>query len=252
MATPANRGRRGPGRSGPLAPYLPWVDGMTRHWPSWRRLPRSALFTLLYLAASWALFLPMARPVPGNVVIDTDRLRPFLYEIPDLSGDRGGFLVSMLTATWLNHNLVQLAYVTLLLLLVGVPFEAHEGTTRTAIVFFGTTLAGALAAGLLLHLVYPGVLDTPFLAAAWTRTWSGGSAGAFGLMGATAARARRPLPILAVVVLWEASLVSVYLREYTPAFHLSALAVGFVLGRWVLRASPPASATISVAPGKPG
>jgi len=234
-----------PRRRERLARYRPWGDETGGYWPSWRRLPRAAPFSLLYLAISWALFLPAARPAPGNVVVDTDRLRPFLYEIPDLSGDPLGFFGSMATAPWLNHNLVQLAYVTFLLLLVGVPFEAREGTARTMLVFFGTTLAGAVAAGLLLHLLYPAVWDTPFLRGAWERSWSGGSAGAFGLIGATAARARRPLPLLALVVLWEAVLVWAYLREWTPAFHLTALAVGFALARWAVR-PPPAATT---APG---
>jgi hypothetical protein len=187
-----------------------------------------------YLAVSWALFLPAAEPAPGNVVIDTERVRPFLFAIPDLTENLARALVAMATVPWLNHNLVQLAYVTVLLLLVGVPFEAREGTLRTVALFFGTTVAGALVAGALLHALYPEVWSGPFADRAWERTWSGGSAGAFGLIGATAARARVPWPMLALVVLWEAALVWLYLREYTPAFHLSALAVGFAVARYVL------------------
>lgn len=223
--------RRGWSRA---APCLPWAEGTGRPWPGWHRLLATIRFVPLYLGASWLLFWPTARPVPGNIVIDSERLRPLLYEIPDLSQDRLGFLLSMLTAPWLNHNLVQLVYVTLLLLLAGIPFEVREGTGRTVVIFFGTTLAGAVAAGILLHLLYPELVDSPFWQQAWERTWSGGSAGAFGLIGATAARARRPLPLLALVVLWEANLVVWYLREYTPAFHLSALAVGFIVARYAL------------------
>ena len=195
---------------------------------------RSAPFVVVYLSVSWVTFLPLAKRSPGNYVIDTDRLRPFLYHIPDFRLNPLGALASLVTAPWLNHNAVQLAYVTALLLLIGVPFEAREGTKRTVALFFGTTLAGAIVAGLLLHTLYPAMWDGPFAERAWERTWSGGSAGCFGLMGALAARARRPWPLLALFALWETNIVVWYLREYTPAFHLSALLAGFLVTRYAV------------------
>ena len=187
-----------------------------------------------YLAVSWALFVPMAKRAPSNWVIDTERVRPFLYAIPDLSGDPRRAAVTLVTAPWLNHNAVQLVFVSAVLLLVGVPFEAREGSGRTAGLFFGTTVAGALAASLLLRGLYTGRWNTPFAAKAWGRTWGGGSAGAFGLLGAVTARARVPGPMLATVVLWEAGVVRWYLREYTPVFHLGALLAGFLVTRHAL------------------
>lgn len=228
-----------------FARFRPWA-GAGRWWPTSRRLPRAAPFLISYLAVSWAIFLPMAERAPGNVVIDTGRVRAFLYAIPDLGESPLRALASLLTAPWLNHNLVQLVYVTALLLLFGVPFEAREGSLRTAALFFGATFAGAVAAGVLLQALYPDVWATPFAAQAWERTWSGGSAGAFGLLGALAARARVPWPLLGLFVFWEANVVWWYLREYTPAFHLSALLVGFLVARYAL---PPRHAA---APGRPG
>ena len=187
-----------------------------------------------YVAASWLLFLPLARRAPGNVVIDVDRVGRFLFRIPDLRRDPRRALVALTTAPWLNHNLVQLVYVDALLVLVGAPFEAREGTARTASLFFGTTFAGVVVAGLALHALYPRRWETPFAAKAWRRTWSGGSAGGFGLAGAVAARAEVPWPLVGAVVLWEATLVRLYLREYTPAFHLAALLAGFLAARCAL------------------
>jgi len=54
-------------------------------------------------------------------------------------------------------------------------------------------------------------------------------------MGALAARARRPVPLLALFAVWEINVVRWYLKEYTPAFHLTALTVGFLLARCLLR-----------------
>ncbi len=215
-----------------IAACLPWAGGGGRPWPGWARLPLMVPFAPLYLIASWALFLPAAEPAPGNYVIDPEPVRPFLYHIPDLSRDFPRAIGTLLTAPWLNHNAVQLVYVTALLLLFGVAFELKEGTRLTIALFFGTTFAGALAAGLLLHLLYPQVVDNAFMARAWDRTWSGGSAGCFGLMGGLAARARVPWPLLALFVLWEVNVVAWYLREYTPAFHLTALVVGFLALRY--------------------
>lgn len=221
------------GGRGRLAPFLPW-GGAGRWWPGGRRWWRAAPFVPAYLLVSWALFVPQAKRAPGNVVIDTERVRRFLYAIPDLGDEPAQALASLATAPWLNHNLVQLLYVTLLLALFGVPFEGREGTARTVVLFFGTSFAGAVAAGVLLQTLYPELWATPFAERAWARTWSGGSAGAFGLIGAAAARARVPWPMLAVAVLWEGNLVWWYLREYTPAFHLSALTVGFAVTRYAL------------------
>jgi hypothetical protein len=89
-----------------------------------------------------------------------------------------------------------------------------------------------LGAGALLHLVYPELLDNSFTAHAWERTWSGGSAGCFGLMGALAARARKPWPLLALFAAWETYVAIWQLHQYTPAFHITALVTGFVTLRY--------------------
>ncbi len=226
---------------------LPWSDGSGRPWPGWLRV---APFCTIYLIASWAIFLPQARRVPGNWVIDTERVRPWLYDIPNLSQHFWRALLSLTTGPWLNHNAVQLVYVTLLFFLVAFRFEAKEGTLRTIAIFFATTFAGAVTAGILLHLLYPEFWSTPMAEKAWNRPWSGGSAGAFGLMGATAARAPVPWPLLAIFVLWEANVVYWYLHEYTPAFHISALFAGYLLTRYLLpaRRATPAITAPGVAP----
>ena len=230
-AVPERQVRRLPGW---LAPYLPWTDGTGRPWRGWARLPLASPFVLLYLALSWVLFVPAASRTNGKYAIDQVRADAFLYHIPDLSRDVPRAARSLLTAPFLNHDSVQLIYVTILLLLFGVIFEAKEGTRTTVLLFFGTTLAGAIVAGVLLHVVYPEVLDTPLLARAWERTWSGGSAGCFGLMGALAARARSPWPLLGLFLVWELNVGWWYLRGYTPALHLTALLVGFLVMRYAV------------------
>jgi membrane associated rhomboid family serine protease len=229
MAAEATRGPRR------VAPWLPWTDGTGRHPRGWARLPLVAPCLGLYLAVSWALFLLLAEGRGGlYYAIDGERLRGFLFHIPALGRDPLAALVTLVTAPFLNHDSVQLVYVTILLLLFGIIFEAQEGPARTAAIFFGTTAAGALGAAALLHALYPAVLDTPLLANAWERTWSGGSAGCFGLLGALAARARRPWPLAALFILWEVNVAVWYLQNYTPAFHLLAFAAGFLAARYLI------------------
>lgn len=218
----------------PLDPYVPWATvEAARPWPGWLGLPLRAPATLAYLVGTWAAMLAWGEETSGGLGLDTGRFEPWLYEIPELSQAPMEAAVSLVTAPFLNHDLVQLVYVTALLILFVLVFEAREGTVRAVGVFLLAGLAGALAAGVLLHGLIALVPDVGWVEHAWERTWSGGSAGAFGLMGAFAARARRPAPLMGFFVFWELNVGLWYLRSYTPAFHLTALAVGYVLARRV-------------------
>lgn len=215
---------------------LPWTDGAGRPWPGWRRLPRAAPFAVLYIALSWALFLPLARPVGGMLVIDVASVggAGLLYRIPDITQHPLRLALSLLTAPWFNHHTIQIVYVTVLMMLFGVPWEAREGTGRMLAAFFGAGAAGALGAGALLHMIYPALATGPFWSVPWQSFWGGGSAGCFGLMGAWVGRARSPWLLLGTVVLWEALVIYVYLREYTPVFHAIAFVAGFAFARYVM------------------
>jgi hypothetical protein len=223
-----------------IAPFLPWTDGTGHPWQGWRRLPIAAAFVLLYLAVSWLLFIRLAAHRQGHYAIDQEALRRFLYAIPDLTDEPLRVVTALLAAPFLNHNDVQIVYVTVLLLLFGIIFEVKEGSARAAPIFFGTTWLGALVAGVLVHLVYPNLIEHEVVEKAWHRTWSGGSAGAYGIMGAFAARARRPGPLLCLIVLWEINVAYWYLRHLTPAFHLTALVAGFAVTRSLLHVIRPA------------
>ncbi len=151
--------------------------------------------SLLYIVVTWALFLPLAHKGEGKYDIDLEKVNPFVYRIPDLSTDFPRAVRSLASAPFLNHDSVQLVYITILVLLFGVIFEAREGSRRTVLFFVIGLVAGAFGAGILLHLVYPEITTAPMYAYAWERTWSGGSAGCFGVMGALAARSRRSVAL---------------------------------------------------------
>ncbi len=218
-----------------LAPYLPWTDGTGRTVGSWRYLPVVVACSVGYLILSWLLFVPLSYDDGGGKYrIDEERVDPYIYRIPDLSEDFFHALRSLLTAPFLNHDGLQLIYVTLLMLLFGVIFEIREGPRTTVLVFFGSTFFAAIFGGVVLHLIYPELWGASFLERAWERTWSGGSAGCFGLMGGLAARARKPWLLLGIFGLWEVFIEYVNLRSYTTVFHFAALFAGFVAVRYLI------------------
>jgi len=235
-----------------LAPYLPWTDGTGRAWRGWVRPPIAAPFMVSYLIVMWALFVPLAHHGVGKYELDQTAIGPYVYRIPDLRDDPLAVLRSLVTAPFLNHDSIQLVYISILVLLFGIAVEVREGTRTTVLIFVVGLLTGALGAGVLLHLVYPEITTAPVYAYAWERTWSGGSAGCFALMGVFAASARRPVPLLVLFVLWDLhwpllryavtgkggvgfDLVWWHpLHSYTSAFHLIALPVGFLAARYLL------------------
>ncbi|HYH10916.1 MAG TPA: rhomboid family intramembrane serine protease [Thermomicrobiales bacterium] len=229
-----------------LKPYVPWTDGSGRRWRGWLPLPAMIPFTLVYIVAAWVLFVPEAElKDDGLYWIDDDAIADLVFQIPDLTENPPAAARSLITGLWFNHDSLQLIYVTALLLTFGALFELREGTFRTVLVFAGTSALAAVISGALLHLVYPHPWDERWMTVAWNRNWMGGSAGCFGVLGATAARAQRPVPLLAFFVAWECVVWWINLRNYTSAFHLVALGAGFVAARWLLPAIRPVDASTS-------
>lgn len=215
-----------------LAPYWPW-HGLAAA----RGSAPVATFpaTLVYALGTSGLFLLFVllygrskEAVPRSVYAF------FVFEIPQLTEDPLRALVNVITSVWPSYHWIQLVYVLGLLAIFGVAFERREGSRRAILIFYASSVGGALLAALLLHLLRSTV-DAAWIERAWNDAWTGGSSGAFGLMGAVAARAARPWPLLAAYLLWEINVEWFHLRNYTPVFHLFALAIGFLLARYVLR-----------------
>lgn len=211
-----------------LGRYLPWRDeqGNAKPLPArwWTRFPA----TLTYSAITTGLF---AYWLWQYAQVPRDLVEFFVYRIPRLFTNLPLTLLNFLTAEWVNHNTVQLVYVLALLALFGVIFEIREGTPRALLVFYATSILGGILAGLLLHVLHA-YSDAAWVQRAWDYPWAGGSAGAFGLMGALAARAKRPWLLLLIFTVWEINVGAWYLKSYTPAFHLSAMAIGFGIVRY--------------------
>jgi hypothetical protein len=226
----------------PGARFLPWrrADGGPRPWPvdAWRRFPG----VLGYSIATCVVFIVYAVAAGRSKVQLEDStlalgpwtvpLSFFAYEIPHLVTNVPKTVLNFGTAIWINSHPVQLAYVLVLLALFAIPFEVREGTKRTAFVFWGTSIAASIVAGALLHVLFAVGVDVWWAEDARRRLWAGGSVGAFGVMGALAARARSPWLLLVLFVVWEVNVEYWFLKSYTMAFHLAALVIGFAWVRW--------------------
>ncbi|MEX0784319.1 MAG: hypothetical protein WD557_16885 [Dehalococcoidia bacterium] len=223
----------------PSARHIRYAIGRARRRPS--ELPA---ITLWYLVIAWTLFLVVA-------AIDFTNRReladPFGYSIGDLGENLPRALVVLPVATFVNVGVLQILYVTAILAAVSPRAVARDGQLLTAAVFLGTSIAAGLVAGLVLHTL-DGRVTHPILDEAWERSWNGGSAGCYGLIGLLAARSRRPWLMLGLVGAWEIGLVGAHLRSFTPAFHVSALLAGFVAGRWLSRRTTPDAAATTAVP----
>lgn len=222
----------------PAMRAVPWSDGSGRHHQGVRRL-LAAPMTGLYVLITWTVFVLLAVPSDDKwFVLGQATKDAYAFRIPQLSTDPFAAARAFLVAPFLNHEALQLGAITVLVLLFGITFESREGSARFVLIFLGAGATAVFVAGILLHAVHPFV-DHPILDRAWTRAWVGGSAGGFGVLGAIAARARNPWPLMAFFVFWELNVGWWYLQSFTPAFHLTALWIGFTVVRYLL---PPVSA----------
>lgn len=195
------------------------------------RLVKSFPLIVLVLIPGWITALTINRDAD-----DTSQL--FFYHIPDLTDDPLLIPVNLITTPLVNTQMDQTILVTALVCTFGVLVERRLGTMAAFGLFWGTTIAAALAAGFLLHGLYPLFPDVQVFEDAWTRVYNGGSAGGYGLMAGFAATTRWPWMWLGIFFAWEPVywlLVSGSLYTYTPTFHIMAVISGYLAGRFYLQ-----------------
>lgn len=223
-----------PYRPGPtgLWPYLPWRRDDGRPRPPHRAGLLQAPATTLYLIGASSIYVLYDAWYDQQFRLLPDWVdRWVVHRADDLLHDGWGVVAHFATSVWFNVHVIQFAYVVVLLILFGAWFERHEGPARTAFVFYASSIAAGIVGGFLIMAV------DGFYANDWTayeadRLWVGGSAGAMGLMGGIAARARRPWLLLAGFTFWELNLGIWWLQSSTPFYHLTALVTGFLLTRY--------------------
>lgn len=114
-------------------------------------------------------------------------------------------------------------------------FEVREGAIRTYILFMICLSVAAIGVSIGMHigeLIYP---DSEFLRGGFARNWNGGSAGFFGLIGASSHQVRKVwmVPTIAVAFeMWNHFFNGI--GALTSAAHMLSMTVGFLLwGYWI-------------------
>lgn len=202
--------------------------------PKSARGPHAPWFTACWLAGTSLLYVALV-PEDGQLpsgIRDAVSLTPIrVFEEPWRA-------LTSLVGIVFERDAVQFAYVAFLYGL-GVPaFEWREGWRRSAIVFVGGGLASVLLVTFLvflpLHLLVP---TNGMVEFAVSRSYSGGSTGAFAILGALAgvvASTRARVAILAGALAWEAYIWGSYydFAQLISLYHVAALFTGF----WIVRA----------------
>jgi membrane associated rhomboid family serine protease len=209
--------------------YLPFsVSLAARSVPaSWSEALLRVPFILTFLLVAWSLFLPLVRPdgwIPSV-------LRPHIGFVATLwQQDPLRAFIQSHFGILIQHSWGQIIYVTIFVTLVGIPFEAREGTLRTFVIFYGSCLTGV---ALLVLLILAAPLNG---GASWSHhmaqiSWSGASVGCFGLLGATLATARKPQYLVAAWLAYEYFVEWTMVPSVAVAMHLAGFTFGFVVSR---------------------
>lgn len=219
--------------------FLPFSGCYTLRGPvrSARDLVLRTRFVGGFLLLAWPVFLFLVR---GDGWIPAAVRHNIGFIVGLWESDAARAVVVSHVGILVQHSWPQMLYVTALLLVAGVAYEAREGTLRTFLVFYGSTLCGvALLTVVVLLAPVPAV--SPLSERAVSVSWSGASVGCFGLVGALVATARSPGPWLAALLLFELTVELNYVPVLALAMHGVAFAFGFVVSRLAHMQDAPAA-----------
>ncbi len=145
------------------------------------------------------------------------------------------FFTSLFVIPFFHRDTTHIVFVTMSFLVFVQSFEVREGAIRTYILFMICLSGAALGVSFGMHigeLIYP---NSEFLANGFARNWSGGSAGFFGIIGASSHQTRHLwlVPIIAIIFeTWNHFINGI--SALTSSAHMVSMTVGFLLwGYWI-------------------
>jgi hypothetical protein len=183
------------------------------------------------LRCPWIVLTVLAPAVVSAFLIDrdihdTDNI--LFYFIPDLATEPWRVIPNLVVTPLINGGVEQMTILFAVVGTLGIWLERREGAPVAVGAFWATSAFAALFAGVVWHLFYPLFPAVEFLQPPAERIYNGGSAGAFGVAGAFAARSRRGWILIALFLVWETGYW--YVREdFIPVFHFSGFFGGYGL-----------------------
>ena len=220
-------------------PALPWtwpwcaVDGRPLR-PLELLLSRK--FSILYLAVIWVLWLGL---VPGG--------KFDCIEFGGRLGCVGGlwpeeiiskplkFLFSLVVAPWFHHDGGEhIFFVTCFGFMIFVQsFEVREGSVKTFLIFFTSIAFAGILVALAMNMgdmLWP---DNEIINQGMGRSWIGGSAGFFGIIGASAHQSNSRWLVILIAVIFETwNYYTHGISTFTSVAHMMSMAYGFLIWGW--------------------
>ncbi len=213
---------------------LPWCNSTGEVLKPYQAF-LSRKFTYTYLIIIWLIWLTLGRG-PENECYDSDGGLFCIGGIwpADIIDAPLHFFSSLLIAPVFHNSNEHIFFVTVGFLIFVQSFEARLGALRTYFLFMLFTCIAALIMATVMNasdLIWP---ESKLLAEGFSRNWMGGSAGFYGIIGASAHQSRYVWMIPAIAIgfeSWNHFLHGISL--FTSSAHMISLICGFfVWGYW--------------------
>ena len=218
-------------------PVLPWT------W-TWRALDGRPLrplelflsrkFSFVYLAVIWAIWFGWGLG-PEHECIDLGaRLKCVGGLWPEeVFSDPLKFLVGIIVAPWFHNSWEHILFVTMGFMIFVQSFEVRTGSIKTILLFFSTIALAGILVALVMNLgevLWP---DSNLIEQGMGRNWMGGSAGFFGIIGASThqSKSRAIVPLLAIIFeVWNS--IQSGNSPFTSSAHMVSLLYGYLAWGW--------------------
>ena len=218
-----------------LIPYQwPWTDNQGNLYPSIGTWAASRKFSLLYIIASVMIVAGLGFASrsncdgPWQIVFQCN----WTMWMGQFHSDFWHFLLTCFTTAWFHNDLPHILFVAFFGFMFPVQsFEVQHGTKMTVILYFAIYLYIGLSLGACSHLLKFFVGETEFVIQIFKRSWMGGSAGIFGIIGAMANWSKKTWFLLALIVLFEVFSYNILGNNiYISIVHLNSTFFGFLFG----------------------
>lgn len=147
------------------------------------------------------------------------------------------FIRNLFTTPFIHNGIDHILFVSVLGIIVIV--QSHEllfGSKKTALIFFSSYFTVAPFFAIIYNIGIEIYSDSEFLNHVIGRSWVGGSIGMFQVYGSLATKARRPLIMLSIPVLFESfNLTVIGIHPQISIMHIMSCFVGFALSLWLIK-----------------
>jgi hypothetical protein len=188
------------------------------------------------LRCPWVVIFVLVPSVLTFFLVERDLLdtgNPFYYYIPDLFVAPERIIPNLTIAPLINVGVGQIVVLFLFVGGSGSLIEWRLGARVAIGLYWATSAAAAIFAGLAWHALHPLFEDSAMFQRPLERVYSGGSAAAFGMFGGHAALSRRKWLFTAIFVTWELG-YWVVKENFIPFFHFAGFFSGVGLMSWYL------------------